>query len=218
MTFLNANVYIDKMIISSSFQRTSFWNISHSQNLSHHNFRCFNSKTCLNGSVRFPNIILERRILSLFLVEQRIVLEPVIYVGESHVSERRSVVTWRPCSWDYRKTDCQITANKEGSGEVNKNITTKTRAFTTDKKETEIENCKFQRKTRLIRVLHRCAHPPQATKFGHFVILFQKDGKVIYYESIINYHISLSFPLFSLYADILYNFFLKVKFCNSECA
>ena len=81
MTFLNANVYIDKMIISSSFQRTSFWNISHSQNLSHHNFRCFNSKTCLNGSVRFPNIILERRILSLFLVEQRIVLEPVIYVG-----------------------------------------------------------------------------------------------------------------------------------------
>ena len=80
-----------------------------------------------------------------------------------------------------QKTDCQVTANKEGSGEVNKNITTKTRAFTTDKKETEIENCKFQRKTRLIRVLHRCAHPPQATKFCHFVILFQKDGKVIYY-------------------------------------
>ena len=80
-----------------------------------------------------------------------------------------------------QKTDCQVTANKEGSGEVNKNITTKTRAFTTDEKETEIENCKFQRKTRLIRVLHRCAHPPQATKFGHFVILFQKDGKVIYY-------------------------------------
>ena len=80
-----------------------------------------------------------------------------------------------------QKADCQVTANKEGSGEVDKNITTKTRAFTTDKKETEIENCKFQRKTRLIRVLHRCAHPPQATKFGHFVILFQKDGKVIYY-------------------------------------
>ena len=80
-----------------------------------------------------------------------------------------------------QKTDCQVTANKEGSGEVDKNITTKTRAFTTDEKETEIENCKFQRKTRLIRVLHRCAHPPQATKFGHFVILFQKDGKVIYY-------------------------------------
>ena len=80
-----------------------------------------------------------------------------------------------------KKTDCQVTANKEGSGEVNKNITTKTRAFTTDKKEAEIENCKFQRKTRLIRVLHRCAHPPQATKFGHFVILFQKDGKVTYY-------------------------------------
>ena len=80
-----------------------------------------------------------------------------------------------------QKTDCQVTANKEGSGEVNKNITTKTRAFTTDEKETEIENCKFQRKTRLIRVLHRCAHPPQATKFGHFVILFQKDRKVTYY-------------------------------------
>ena len=131
--------------------------------------------------------------------------------GESHVSERRSVVTWRPCSWDYRKTDCQVTANKEGSGEVNKNITTKTRAFTTDKKETETENWKFQRKTRLIRVLHRCAHPPQATKFDHFVILFQKDGKVIYYESIISYYISLSFPFFrgnfSLYADILYNVF-----------
>ena len=39
-----------------------------------------------------------------------------------------------------QKTDCQVTANKEGSGEVNKNITTKMRAFTTDKKETEIEN------------------------------------------------------------------------------
>ena len=39
-----------------------------------------------------------------------------------------------------KKTDCQVTANKEGSGEVNKNITTKTRAFTTDEKETEIEN------------------------------------------------------------------------------
>ena len=39
-----------------------------------------------------------------------------------------------------QKTDCQVTANKEGSGEVNKNITTKTRAFTTDEKETEIEN------------------------------------------------------------------------------
>ena len=79
----NTNVHIDKMIITSSFQRTSFRNISYSQNLSHHNFRCppFNLKTCLNGSVRFPNIILERRILSLFLVEQRIVLEPVIYVG-----------------------------------------------------------------------------------------------------------------------------------------
>ena len=137
--------------------------------------------------------------------------------GESHVSERRSVVTWRPCSWDYRKTDCQVTANKEGSGEVNKNITTKTRAFTTDKKETETENWKFQRKTRLIRVLHRCAHPPQATKFDHFVILFQKDGKVIYYESIISYYISLSFPFFrgnfSLYADILYNvFFIMSNF------
>ena len=80
-----------------------------------------------------------------------------------------------------KKTDCQITANKEGSEEVNKNIKTKTRAFTIDEKETEIENCKFQRETRLIRVLHRCAHAPQATKFGHFVILFQKDGKVIYY-------------------------------------
>ena len=57
--------------------------------------------------------------------------------GESHISERRSVVTWRPCSWDYRK---KLTANKEGSGEVNKNIATKTRAFTTDEKETEIEN------------------------------------------------------------------------------
>ena len=79
----NANVHIDKMIISSSFQRISFQNIFLSQNLSHHNFRCppFNSKTRLNGSERFPKIILERRILSLFLVEQRIVLEPVIYVG-----------------------------------------------------------------------------------------------------------------------------------------
>ena len=105
--------------------------------------------------------------------------------GESHISERRSVVSCRPYSWDYRKTDCQITANKEGSGEVSKNSTIKTRAFTIDEKETEIENCKFQRKTRLIRVLHRCVHPPQATKFGHLVILFQKDGKVIYYESII---------------------------------
>ena len=75
----------------------------------------------------------------------------------------------------------KLTANKERSGEVNKNSKIKTRAFTTDEKETEIENCKFQRKTRLIRVLHRCAHPPQATKFGHFVILFQKDGKVTYY-------------------------------------
>ena len=105
--------------------------------------------------------------------------------GESHISERRSVVSCRPYSWDYRKTDCQITANKEGSGEVSKNSTIKMRAFTIDEKETEIENCKFQRKTRLIRVLHRCAHPSQATKFGHFVILFQKDGKVIYYENII---------------------------------
>ena len=39
-----------------------------------------------------------------------------------------------------KKTDCQATANKEGSGEVNKNIITKTRAFNTDEKETEIEN------------------------------------------------------------------------------
>ena len=79
----NANVHIDKMIISSSFQRISFQNISLSQNLSHHNFRCppFNSKTRLNGSVRFSNIILERRILQLSLVEQTIVLGPVIYVG-----------------------------------------------------------------------------------------------------------------------------------------
>ena len=79
----NANVHIDKMIISSSFQRISYQDISLSQNLSHHNFRCppFNSKTCLNGSVQFPNIILERRILQLSLVEQTIVLGPVIYVG-----------------------------------------------------------------------------------------------------------------------------------------
>ena len=54
--------------------------------------------------------------------------------GESHISERRSVVSYRPYSWDYRKTDCQITANKEGSGVVNKNSTIKTRAFTTDDK------------------------------------------------------------------------------------
>ena len=198
------------MIITSSFQRTSFRNIFYSQKLSHYNSRCppFNSKTCLNGSVRFPNIILERRILSLFLVTKDSFGTSHL-CGESHISERRSVVTWRPCSWDYRK---KLTANKEGSGKVNKNITTKTRAFTTDEKETEIENWKFQRKTRLIRVLHRCAHHPQATKFGHFVILFQKDGKVIYYESIISYYISLSFPFFrgnfSLYADILYKVFL----------
>ena len=39
-----------------------------------------------------------------------------------------------------QKTDCQVTAHKEGSEEVNKNITSNTRAFTTDEKETEIEN------------------------------------------------------------------------------
>ena len=139
--------------------------------------------------------------------------------GESHSSERRSVVSCRPCSWGYRKTDCQVTANKKGSEEVNKNITTKTRAFTTDEKETEIESCKFQRETRLIRVLHRCAHAPQATKFGHFAILFQKDGEVIYYESLTRYYISLSFPFFrgnfSLYAEILYNvFFIMSNFAT----
>ena len=106
---------------------------------------------------------------------------PVIYVGNRTFRRGDQSSAADHIVGTIEKTDCQVTANKEGSGEVNKNSTIRTRAFTTDEKETEIENCKFQRKTRLIRVLHRCAHPPQATKFGHFVILFQKDGKVIYY-------------------------------------
>ena len=46
-----------------------------------------------------------------------------------------------------KKTDCQVTANKEGSGEVNKNSKQnskiKTRAFTTDEKETEQKIANF---------------------------------------------------------------------------
>ena len=113
-------------------------------------------------------------------------MEPVIYVGNRTFRRGNQSLLADHVVGTIKKTDCQVTANKEGSEEVNKNITSNTRAFTTDEKETEIENCKFQRETRLIRVLHRCAHAPQATKFGHFVILFQKDGKVIYYESIIS--------------------------------
>ena len=43
----NAIVHIDKVIISSSFERISFRNISHSRNLSHHKFSrpSLNSKT-----------------------------------------------------------------------------------------------------------------------------------------------------------------------------
>ena len=57
----NAIVHIDKVIISSSFERISFRNISHSRNLSHHKFSrpSLNSKTNINGSARIPYIISE---------------------------------------------------------------------------------------------------------------------------------------------------------------
>ena len=88
-------------------------------------------------------------------------MEPVIYVGNCTFRRGDQSLLADHVVGTIEK----LTANKERSGEVNKNSKIKTRAFTTDEKETEIENCKFQRKTRLIRVLHRCAHPPQATKF-----------------------------------------------------
>ena len=52
----NANVHIDKLITSFSFERISCRNISHSRNLSHDNFRCppLHSKTCLMDLCNFP--------------------------------------------------------------------------------------------------------------------------------------------------------------------
>ena len=76
-------IYIDKIIISSSFEQISFRSISHSRNLSHHNFRCSPSysKTRMHGLVRFPYIIVERKTLKLFLAEKKTpYLGSVIYM------------------------------------------------------------------------------------------------------------------------------------------
>lgn len=111
-------IYIDKIIISSSFEQISFRSISHSRNLSHHNFRCSPSysKTRLHGLVRFPYIIVERKTLKLFLAEKNPIFGISHLCGESHMVFRgfRGGNQSSPTDHTVGKTDCQVTANKEG--------------------------------------------------------------------------------------------------------
>ena len=77
--------------------------------------------------------------------------------------------TLRPnCSWDGV------------SSHLFSCLFSQTQTSTDTKKETEIQNCNISLQNQLDEVSHWYPYPRQATKFGNFVTLFQKDGNFIY--------------------------------------
>ena len=50
------------------------------------------------------------------------------------------------------------------------------------KKETKIQIALFHHITSMMKVNHWYPYPRQATKFGNFMTLFQKDGNFIYHN------------------------------------